>query len=289
MVSGWKEDELSILTDDELDNVADSLNIDLDNSELKYKRVDSRGHKINRRLGRYAQEKEKKANLPVKINMKRKSDEIKNNVPTVIVRSDSSEELINNSLLYATVYDKDGNPICGQKRKDEKSLCKRTAGWGTEHFGWGSCKDHDLTKQAEVIYLDAISDDDLREFVELHSEGKELLSNNEDELVVARALLRMRLVQLNSKDVLSVEGRTAYKDVQTSLKLIDSMLLTQNELRKTTRDMIPRDVVIGYFAKVTSILQQELRNVCIKCGGYHNMRDLVVSKLELLGPIGVES
>lgn len=36
----------------------------------------------------------------------------------------------------------DGRPLCGGKRKQKPGTCTQTAGWGTDHPGYGPCKLH---------------------------------------------------------------------------------------------------------------------------------------------------
>ena len=207
--------------------------------------------------------------------------------PTIIIEKDASPEEISQALIHATVYDSNGNPICGQKRHYTHSICKKVAGWGTDHFGYGSCKDHDLEKQADVIYLDVVNDEEISDYIKNYSQNRDALANNDNELVVAKALLMTRLAKLQSSEIDTEVGRVTFLDVQKTLALIDRMLLTKNELQKTTKDMISRIEVIGYLEKAKMILQQELRNHCPKCNHVHGMQDKVLQKLARIGQIGM--
>ena len=211
----------------------------------------------------------------------------RNSQPIVVIPSDASEDEINKALEFATVYDKNGNPICGQKRYHEHRMCKRTAGWGSDHFGYGSCKDHDLSSKVEMIYLPAVNDDEVKSFIEEYQENQDALANNDNELTIAKALLMVRLKAFNSRELNTPEGRVAFNDVKGCLALIDKMSLTKNELQKTGKDMISRLEVAQYFSKVGMILQQELRNNCSNCRFEHNMQTRVLERIEKLGSIGM--
>lgn len=68
------------------------------------------------------------------------------------------EEVFNTDPTKIHAYSETGKAICGaikfKKRNEKGPICKRVAGWGTDHVGTGRCKYHEREKLEEKIKID---------------------------------------------------------------------------------------------------------------------------------------
>ena len=231
--------------------------------------------------------KDKFTNPPLELaqSLQVRNPEMKEGVAYAMIKSKdiNNESAIDIALEYATVYDKFGHPICGQARKFKQNPCKRDAGWGTEHFGYGACKDHEVTKRQEVIYLDIADDAEINNSLRLYQENLELLDNNDGEIMLARTLLQMNLKGIKSELIGTPFGKEQLKSVNKLLGIVNNLIATRKELKKNAGEMVSRTEVLEFFNKAQLVLQNYLRNHCPKCKYEHGMQKLVLKKLEELG------
>lgn len=203
--------------------------------------------------------------------------------------------------------------VCGSPISGGKDICTRQAGWGTDHFGEGVCKEHPMSieeseeeKQQELElrphndsnYSIVITHPRLQQFFAQQQEAYDSLDNIDDELRLMRSMIMLAVQDFGSKASINEEGGMELNSELTPLELgreitrfitlIDKLtnaIERKHRIKQLAGEAIPRQEVQNYMAQVTIILNNGLRDRCVECGDEHNMRTKTIDALAALGSI----
>ena len=197
----------------------------------------------------------------------------------------------------------EGEPICGRGKK-LSGICRFSAGWGTDHVGYGPCKYHDseermeiaLPNKGRVIYSGIARNERLRNHLQ-DEEKRGELDNLEGEIVLLRAMLKIlvekygeKIVDDETLDILEFGTDFETIDAQTKslVNLVDKITASikrKYEVLQIAGSTITRQRVRDYMNQIQLAIGQVLRNECPHCLKLHNQRDQAIDAIKRVGEL----
>jgi len=186
----------------------------------------------------------------------------------------------------------------GRKGPESTTPCIATAGWGTDHVGYGPCSVHEVEEKTKGVPL-VIKNERLSEIVKgLKEEGG--LENLDSEILLLKGLIYFTAEHVGVKASVDEDGVVTLETnpshpptsfladatyISRTIDRLSETIKRKYEILQIAGMVIPRDAVRSYLQQLSTSIDQVLRDTCSECGHEHGMRDKVITALELLGDL----
>ena len=216
----------------------------------------------------------------------------------------SSQSITDLEKHYGSpVLDVNGNSVCGRGKAEDGTPCRMSAGWGTDHSGFGACKYHDSEERMElavpkgsVLYSHITGNTRLRNHL-IEEEKRSELDNLDGEIILLRAMLKILVEKYGEKtvdgetlDIIELGSHFADVSLQTReltalVDKISAAIKRKYEVMQIAGSTITRDRVREYMTNIQLALGQVLRNECSSCHESHGQRDSALEAIRRVGDI----